>query len=71
MKRNLNIIAALEKRGIHQYELASRCGLSETRLSRIIRGREQATAEEQLRIASALSAHAADLFPAASKGAQS
>ena len=70
MKRNLRIIAALEKRGIHQYELASKCGLSETRLSRIIRGREQATTEEQLRIAAALNVRVSDLFPADAEGAR-
>ena len=60
---------ALLRRGQPQYELASRLGIGETRLSRIVRGRVQATAEERLQIADALGVAEKDLFPNATRAA--
>lgn len=48
-----------------QYELAARAGMSETRLSRIIRGRIQPTAEERKKLAEVLGVPEAELFPSA------
>lgn len=53
---------ALLRRGEPQYELASRLGIGETRLSRIVRGRVKATPEERTSIANALGLPEADLF---------
>jgi transcriptional regulator with XRE-family HTH domain len=56
---------ALLRRGERQYELASRLGIGETRLSRIVRGRVEATPEERARIAEALGVPERELFPVA------
>lgn len=45
-----------------QYELARRCGLTETVFSRIVRGRRNPTATERRRIAEALQCSEAALF---------
>jgi len=54
-------IAILERRE-PQYVLASRSGIDETRLSRIVRGRVQPTVEERLSIATALGVPERELF---------
>jgi transcriptional regulator with XRE-family HTH domain len=48
--------------GIPQYELARELGLSETRLSRIIRGRLDPTADEREKIARCLHTSVKELF---------
>ena len=60
----LLIKVALLRRGELQYEFASRLGMGETRLSRIVRGRVDPTAEERKDIADALGLPEAELFPA-------
>ncbi len=54
---------ALLRRGELQYEFASRLGIGETRLSRIVRGRVDPTPEERKGIAKALGMTEAELFP--------
>jgi transcriptional regulator with XRE-family HTH domain len=54
---------ALLRSGEAQYELASRLGIGETRLSRIVRGRVRPTPEERKGIAEELGVPEADLFP--------
>lgn len=44
---NSRLKLALLECGVPQYVIAQRMGVSETRLSRIIRGRAQATREER------------------------
>ena len=68
MERNLRIVVALLERGIHQYQLAHECGLTETRVSRIVRGREAPTRDEQRSIAVALGMEVAALFPTTEEG---
>ena len=55
-------IALIEAR-IHQYELARRSGISETKLSRILCGRREPTAEERRVLASVLGKPESALFP--------
>jgi plasmid maintenance system antidote protein VapI len=45
---------AILKSGRYQFQIASECGLSEGRLSRFIRGREQLRPEEELRLRTVL-----------------
>ena len=49
-----NIKAALAEHRITQYEAAQRLGISDTRLSRIVRGRIEATTEEKRKLAQLL-----------------
>ena len=46
--------AALQEKRLHQYELARQVGITETRLSRIVRGRIEATIEEKRKLAQLL-----------------
>jgi transcriptional regulator with XRE-family HTH domain len=48
-----------------QYEVAQRAQMTETRLSRLVTGREQATADERKRLADALGVPENVLFPTA------
>ena len=50
------------ERGERQYVLASRALMSETRLSRILTGRIEPTAEERARMAMLLEAPESELF---------
>jgi len=58
----LDLKFAILKEERHQYELASEIGMSETRLSRIILGRAQPTADERRSIARALNMSEDELF---------
>jgi len=49
-----NVKAALSERRITQYEAAHRIGVSDTRLSRIVRGRIEATTEEKRKLSQLL-----------------
>lgn len=49
-----NVKAALAERRITQYEAAQRLGVSDTRLSRIVRGRIEATTEEKRKLSQLL-----------------
>lgn len=51
---NTKLKLALIEHGVPQYVIAQRMGVSETRLSRIIRGRAQPTREEQKRLSELL-----------------
>lgn len=53
---------AIMQAGVSQYALAAAVSMSETRLSRICRGRAQPTAQERQRIAAALGKNETDLF---------
>jgi len=53
---------ALFSLGQTQYQLAARTGMSETRLSRIVRGRVEPTAEEKKRLAEAVGVSVTELF---------
>lgn len=53
---------AIMRAATSQYELAATVGISETRLSRICRGRAVPTDDEQRRIAAALGQSIEDLF---------
>jgi transcriptional regulator with XRE-family HTH domain len=54
---------AILRSGMHQYVLAAVAHISETRLSRIVRGRTTATADEQGRLAAALGVPVGEIFP--------
>jgi len=60
-------MALLERRE-PQYALAARIGMSESQLSRIVRGRRVATPAERARIAQALGVSEQELFPLATTG---
>lgn len=53
---------AIMQAGMSQYALAAAVGVSETRLSRICRGRAQPTTQERELIAAALGRPEAELF---------
>ncbi len=61
---NIQIRIALLKQGMSQMELAWASELSESRISRIIRGRYKPTFAERARIAVALAVAEDELFPA-------
>lgn len=61
---NYELKSALLRSGVAQYEIAQRAGLSETALSRIVRGRRAATCEERQRLAVALGLPESALFEA-------
>ena len=48
--------------GSPQYHVAARAGMSETRLSRIMRGRIEPTPEERMHLPEALGVPVAELF---------
>ncbi len=62
MQRNTKLKEAVFKQGRHQYEVARDAGLSETRLSRLVQGRSEATSEERTRLAKVLKAPEEVLF---------
>ena len=53
---------AILQSGLFQYEIAHRCGLSETTLSRVIAGRRSASANERRCIAQILGLSENELF---------
>jgi plasmid maintenance system antidote protein VapI len=55
---------AITDSGVKQYRLAASAKLTETRLSKIVNGREAATPEEQTRLAKLLKRSKASLFGA-------
>ena len=59
---------AVIRSGIRQYVLAARTGLSETRVSRLVCGRSQPTADERRRLAEALGIEEAMLFEGEGEG---
>jgi transcriptional regulator with XRE-family HTH domain len=59
---NEKLKIALLNNGSHQYEVARETGISETRLSRLVRGREDPTAEERRRLSAFLGVRQRDLF---------
>ncbi len=61
MKTTLKL--TLLERGEHQYEIAARVGVSETRMSRIVRGRLEPTEAERKALARALGVAESELFP--------
>ena len=54
---------ALLRSGVPQFEIARQTGLSETKLSRLVRGRLSPSLEEATRLAELLHEHVAHLFP--------
>jgi transcriptional regulator with XRE-family HTH domain len=60
---NMRLKMALVGAGDRQFVLAARIGMSETRLSRIVRGRVEPTTDERKRIADALGLTEEELFP--------
>jgi len=54
----------LGERRLTQYEAARAIGISETRLSRVVRGRIEATPQEKGALARLLGTTVEDLFPA-------
>lgn len=54
MTASVELKVAIVRSGLHQYDLAARVGISETRLSRIVRGRLDPTADERQRLAAVL-----------------
>lgn len=54
--------AAILASGSHQYQLAKRTGITETRLSRLVTGRDAPTADERRALADALGVAEEDLF---------
>jgi plasmid maintenance system antidote protein VapI len=55
---------ALMRRGVRQYDAARLLGITDTRMSRIICGRLEATDEEKKRLAQLLQTPAEELFAA-------
>lgn len=60
---NSKLKVALLESGMHQYEVATRAGLSETELSRLVRGRRTPTRAELHRLAAVLGVDVDDLGP--------
>ena len=61
MSRNQLKLAILNS-NVPQYVLAAKAGMSETKLSRVVRGRADPTEDERRRIAKALGVSEDDLF---------
>jgi transcriptional regulator with XRE-family HTH domain len=59
---NAKLKAFLAQTGRRQYEIAREVGLTENELSRIVRGRRSATADERRRLALALGVAEPELF---------
>lgn len=60
----LTLKFAILKAGMHQYMVAARAGIAETRLSRIVQGREPAPPDVRKRLAAVLGVTEAELFGA-------
>ena len=60
---------ALMRRGLRQYDAARLLGITDTRMSRIICGRLEATEEEKKRLAHLLQTPVQELFPDAAPNA--
>jgi transcriptional regulator with XRE-family HTH domain len=60
---NVQLKFALLNTGTPQYVIARDCGMSETRLSRIVRGRATPSAEERQALAAKLGRNVLELFP--------
>lgn len=60
---NINLKLALIQSGQTQFEIAHQVGISETRLSRLVRGRLPPSEEEAKRIARILRVSPTQLFP--------
>jgi transcriptional regulator with XRE-family HTH domain len=61
---NAKLKLCLSKTGRRQYQIAREVGLTENELSRIVRGRRSATADERRRICMVLGVAEPDLFGA-------
>jgi transcriptional regulator with XRE-family HTH domain len=59
---NAKLKICLAQTGRRQYEIAREVGLTENELSRIVRGRRSATADERRRLALVLGVDEPDLF---------
>ena len=59
---NAKLKVFLAQTGRRQYQIAREVGLTENELSRIVRGRRSATADERRRLALALGVTEPDLF---------
>jgi len=59
---NAKLKSCLVQTGRRQYEIARAVGLTENELSRIVRGRRSATADERRRLAVALGVEEPELF---------
>lgn len=66
---NLPLKMAIHESGKTQKRIAIRARMSEPRLSLIVRGREQATPDEQAQLAKALQKSIDELFPARASAA--
>jgi len=53
---------ALLREGVAQYRVAASCGISETRLSRLVQGRARPSSDERAKLASELGIPETDLF---------
>jgi transcriptional regulator with XRE-family HTH domain len=62
----INLKAAILRSRLSQYQVAEKCGITETRFSRIIVGRIGATTEERKKIAELLDSDEKKLFAEAS-----
>ncbi len=63
IKKNISLKVAIIERDITQREAARRAGIPEIRLSRVVRGFEQATDVERKALARVLRRAQGDLFP--------
>jgi transcriptional regulator with XRE-family HTH domain len=59
---NAKLKLCMAQTGRRQYEIAREIGLTENELSRIVRGRRSATADERRRLAKALGVPEPELF---------
>lgn len=58
----VNLVVAIKRRGFHAYQVAQQVGISESKLSRAINGRQELSPEEKQQIGNVLAVSPTWLF---------